>query len=441
MAHNLGFFNSVGLSAHYSIAGDSPTSNIQSLVHAALAKVIGKHSILSAIPVNEDSPNPHWARLPSIDLSRCVSFIDRKQSRDELEQDPELDNILENAHNTNFQADLGELPFWRVIIVKDTQEEREFTASFVYYHGIGDGAAGLIFHQSFRGALDIAQANVDELVDVSTLVQVSTDIHLLPTLEEAHPLPLNPSPKAYKRDGVREWVGNIIQVPSTTLYRSLYLSKHSTTKFLQRCKSNGVTVTSGLQSVMAHAIFDALPDTVEALTGIIPVNLRPWLDLPPEVAKDAMGSYIDAIKVQICRDHYKHSDLAAATYTAECIKDYLSGNPSPTGEPYTSVAFFKALPDLAAVFKLMIGADRDSAFEISNIGRTEDVSESTQWRIGRMTFSRSAVAMGAALTTSVVTGGDMATTISFSWQDSVIKNSLVDSIVTNFLAYFNKDTP
>src|SRR5690242_9308150 len=198
--------------------------------------VIGKHSILSAIPVNEDSPNPHWARLPSIDLSRCVSFIDRKQSRDELGQDDELDKILETAHNTSFKADLGELPFWRLIIVKDTQEVREFTACFIYYHGIGDGAAGLVFHRSFRDALDIVQAKIKDFIDVSTVVEVSPDIQLLPTLEEAHPLPLNPSPKAYKRDGVREWVGNSIQVPSTTLYRSLYLSKHSTTKFLQRCK-------------------------------------------------------------------------------------------------------------------------------------------------------------------------------------------------------------
>ena len=135
-----------------------------------------------------------------------------------------------------------------------------------------------------------------------------------------------------------------------------------------------LTVTCGLHAIVAGALFDALPSTVDALTGIIPINLRPWIDLPRDTANDAIGSFIDAIKVQVCRSRYdvkneaKMRGFSAARHASEEIHRYLNGNPSPTGESYTSVAAFEAIPDVAGAFKSMIGTTRDAAFEVSNLG-------------------------------------------------------------------------
>ncbi|USP76828.1 hypothetical protein yc1106_04102 [Curvularia clavata] len=449
VSHAIGFFHNVGVSAHYSMPTTTAHYGLQTTIYAALANLIHRHAILSAIPVNEDLPDAYWVRLPSIDLASCVTFLTRSQSFDKSKDDQELDKILQEQHNTNFKSNYGSLPFWRVVILRDTETGLDFTASFIFHHSIGDGATGLIFHKFFRGALDAATSSNESLANISTLVQSSSNVQLLPTLEELHPLPLNENPVDFRNKGLEEWTAAPIQLPCHTHYRSLYLSSASSSKFAQRCKQNSLTVTSGLQAILAHSLFDVLPQNVSALTGIIPINLRPWLNLHKGAADNAMGSFIDAIKVQTQRSHFEPNDnnpiqgLPAAHHASQAITHYLTGNPSPSGEPYTSVAFFKAIPDVAAAFKSMLGTNRDAAFEVSNLGRFGDEAAEaadSQWRVGRMTFSRSAVAFGAALNTSVVSGGDGALTIGFSWQEGVVDDALVEAVVGGFKKYFDSES-
>ena len=205
-------------------------------------------------------------------------------------------------------------------------------------------------------------------------------------------------------------------------------------------------MTSGLTAILAGALFSALPETVDALTGIIPINLRPWLDLPAAETGVAMGSFIDAMKVQVRRERYGEggddgqstlSGVRAARHASKEIKRYFA-NASPTGEPYTSIAPFKLIPDVAAVFISLLGTTRDAAFEISNLGRfsplpADNISPGNEagahWRIGRVIFSRSAVAFGAAITTSVVTGADGGLSVGFCWQDGVVETSVVEQVM------------
>lgn len=242
--------------------------------------------------------------------------------------------------------------------------------------------------------------------------------------------------------------GNPIHAPCITQYRSLYLSPSRTEQFVRVCKGNGLSLSPVLAAVIAGALFNILPSSVEALTGIVPVNLRPWLDLPRDVADAAMGTFIDAFKVQLRRSDYSPDDrsssrvLPAAQHVAQDIRRYLTGNISPSGEPYTAVAIFKTIPDVSAVFKSTIGNDRDAAFEVSNIGQVSNCAETEsdcQWRMGRVTFSRSSVVSGSAVTTSIVSGGDGALTIGFSWQEGVVEDSLVELLIGEIRGYF--ETP
>lgn len=415
------------------------------VIYSALTRVIRENPILSAIPVDEGSPTSYFASLSAINLSRCVTFLARVKPLEISEQDIELDRVLQEQHNLDFKTDYGALPFWRLIILKDAEIGLNFTACFIFYHGIGDGAAGLIFHRRFRDALD-AVLSSKSIENAGINVQSSPDAQLLPPLEDLHPLPLNENPMDFRTKGLQEWTGALIQLPNKTRYRSLYLSPASSRTFAQRCKENNLTVTAGLQAVLAGALFDVLPSNIEALTGIIPINLRPWLALPEEASHDAIGSFIDAIKVQIPRSHYQDTKsphgLSAARHTSGAIKNYLIGNLSPTGEPFTSVAFFKAIPDIAVAFGSMLGTARDAAFEISNLGRFEEVQRVNQGgncSIGRMIFSRSTVAFGAALNTSVVSGADGGLTVGFSWQECVVETSVVESVVKGFKDYFESD--
>ena len=439
------------MSAHYTLStcNTTPPPDLKSVVYAALADVVRRHAILSAIPINEATPEAYFARLEVIDLTKCVSWKTRVGDATRGEEDLELDGILEGQHNVGFDSEYGDVPFWRLIILQDAGTELSFTASFIFHHSLGDGATGSIFHTSFLQGLNntISIPSLD--THINTCIPVDPTIQLLSPLEHLHPLPLNPTPRSHRAASASElkkWFGTPIHTPLKSHYKTLFFSPTSTATFAKKCKDNGVSVTSGLTAVLAGALFSALPDTVEALTGIIPINLRPWLDLPATEADGAMGNFIDAMKVHVRREECGEcggdgesmmSGMRAARHVSKEIKRYLA-NSSPTGEPYTSIAPLKLIPDVAAVFTSLLGTTRDAAFEISNLGRFHDASanqlrcgddDSAHWHIGRMDFSRSAVAFGAAVTTSVVTGADGGLSVGFCWQDGVVERSAVEQVM------------
>ena len=49
-----------------------------------------------------------------------------------------------------------------------------------------------------------------------------------------------------------------------------------------------------------------------------------------------------------------------------------------------------------------------------------------------MTFSRSAVGFGAAITTSVMMGNDGGLSVGWSWQEGVVERKLVESVMEGF---------
>ena len=419
------------------------------MIYAALSEVVKNHAILSAIPINEATPEAYFARLEVIDLTKCVFWKTRTGCATRGEEDGELDKILEEQHNVGFESDYGDVPFWRLVILQDAGAELSFTASFIFHHSLGDGATGSIFHSSFLQGLNNAISLHSLDTHSNTRIPIDPTIQLLSPLEHLHPLPINPRPHSHRADSsaeLKEWFGNTIHTPLKTHYKTLFFSPATTATFAKKCKDNGVTVTSGLTAVLSGALFSALPDTVDALTGIIPINLRPWLSLPATEADGSMGSFIDAMKVQIRREQYGEGGdgqestmigLRAARHASKEIKRYLA-NSSPTGEPYTFIAPFKLIPDVAAVFTSLLGTIRDAAFEISNLGRFHDASahhlrcgdgDVCRWRMGRMVFSRSAVAFGAAVTTSVVTGADGGLSVGFCWQDGVVDSCVVEQVV------------
>lgn len=450
--HHLGFFNNVGLSAHYKLSRSSSpaVSDLRRLIYAAAGDVIRKHRILFAIPVNEDTTDTHFASLPEIDLNRSITFLKRSQPLAGASEgeDKELDAILENQHNTNFKSEYGTLPFWRLIILQNPEVEKEFTASFIYHHAIGDGVSGLVFHNAFRNALEAASSSCPPDSKTEETVVPDENTSVLPPLEELHPLPINPTPPSPPATNLKEWTGNSIYAPCKSRWASLYLSPSTSKAFFQECKEKNLSVTSALSSVIATALFSILPTTAEALTCIIPVSLRPWLNLPREVANSAIGTYFDATRVQFTRPDQNSQDpsstdpWAGAQQVSKAINDYLR-NVSPSGEPYTTVAPFKAIQDVSVIFNSMIGKPRDAAFEVTNIGlfsssTTPKTENAPLWQVGKVLLSRSAVVSGAAVTVSVATGGNESMTVGFSWQEGVLEDDVVDKLRERVRKYFEK---
>ncbi|KAL4755962.1 putative alcochol-O-acetyl transferase crmB [Aspergillus foveolatus] len=481
--HHLGFFNNVGLSAHYLLrtaAGAATTSaDLRSLIYTAVGAVVRRHQILCAIPVNEDTPVPHFAALKTLDLKRSVKFLRRSkpgQSSERREsegsEDNELDSILEEQHNTGFNSD-GTLPFWRLIILEDTQLPKtpSFTASFIYHHAIGDGVSGLVFHRELRSALDAAFAasrnTQAQGTGPKTTLMVDDEASILPPLEALHPLPLPiPNPASADANSTltqpqaasqKEWTGGPIQTPCKSHWSSFTLSPATSHAFVAECKARKRSVTAVLSSIVANALFDALSEkNVDVLTCIIPLNLRPWLSIPRDEAEGAIGTYFDATRARLVRAHTSNASdpkpkpgtgpgtegpagWDRAEQVSSALGSYLA-NTSPSGEPYTAIAAFLGIDDLGAVFQSLIGSPRDAAFEVTNVGLFEPAStppptteeattkSDSHWEISTVRLSRSAAVTGAAVTVSVATGGDGGLAIGFTWQEGVVEEDVVKRV-------------
>jgi Alcohol acetyltransferase len=219
--HNLNLYRSVAVSCYYSTPN---TIALKPVIFAALSTVIAQHPILSAIPMDEDTNSPYFAHLPEIDLEKTVIFSIRDEF-DSKKRDQKLDALLESMHNTSFKGNYGKQPFWHVAIIRGPASSKEFIATFVYHHAIGDGVSGAIFHRSFLAAL---QADLQPL---TTTTVFSPKAILLPSMDEIHGLAVNPSPPP-KPDTTGLWTGELIKSNPTTHFKSIAIQKITTDRFI-----------------------------------------------------------------------------------------------------------------------------------------------------------------------------------------------------------------
>jgi hypothetical protein len=450
VAHHIDFFTNTGLSVHYKPSDPSSISSLPGLVYAAVAEVIHSHPILFAVPVAAGDKDPYWGRLPSIDVKRAVTFVERStpSTIDGDGRDRELDALLENQHNTSFKSGYGTLPVWRLVIVQDPKVQHEFTACFIAHHSMSDGASLQVFQNSFQTALCNAASSSAIQLKADYVVFSNADDPIAPSLEEVHPLPIPVDPPEADNKGPNAWTGSPVQMPCKTRYVSLSLAPYLAQSFAQECKKHRVTPTAALPSLVAKLLYHNLPPTAEALVCNLPVSLR--ADLPPKVVEGKMGNFIDAFKVKLLRSDLDAQDASNSstntlniwTHARKIQQDtrrYFA-NVSPSGEPYTNIAFFKLIPDLTALQTSMLGNARAESFEVSNLGAFSQSKSLTSgsaltWQAGKVIVSRGAYVPGASLVVCVLSG-DENLGFGFTWQEGAIADDIVENIVDGVRSYF-----
>ena len=419
--HQLGFFCNVGISASYAYEGRD-LINFKEAIFSALSVVIQRHPILSAIPVDEDSASPYFARLPEINLEDAVMFLTRQTLYDGYSQDVELDSVLEKQHNTDFKTNYGTVPFWRLIILKSPNSEIEFVASFIYHHALGDGASGVAFQKHFISAMTSASAPLR-----SNIISPPTS-PLLPNLELLHPLPIPPpSPSSTPPT---PWTGGHIRLPMKSFFQTLVLPQDITTRFLHTCRAHKTTLTSTLPVLTARVLAHLLPLESPDLKCIIPVNIRRFLP-PNSVADDDMGVWIDAISITYHSAEEDAQDSESTWDEARRSRAVISAYIASDGQRI-NVAQMKQRGDMRKVFLSTVGHERDSSFEVSNLGAVsagERAREEGGWRMGRCGFSRSAFAAGGVFSIGAITGCDGCLCLGFSWQEGVVGERLMKDVI------------
>ncbi|EAU32557.1 predicted protein [Aspergillus terreus NIH2624] len=400
---------------------------VQDYIYKACETLVGQHPVLSAIPLREDTNKPYWARLPEVDLGHAVQFRQRTVPISETDDhDSELNEVLQEQHNTPYTAPH---PYWRLCVLTETTESRRFTAVFVFHHALGDGTSGKVFHltflQALRAAASLAPGEAKQTIP-------SPDTPLLPSLEEAHPLPLSFGFLAssiwheviWPSRSPRLWTGSEIRLPLATRIRHIVFPESTASAFRKLCRQNGTTVTAALDTLISRALFRHVPAQFTQLQTSIPMSLRKLL--PDPISDESIGVWVSDIKETFERSALETESFPwnEAKRARETIEKAVN-----RGAKDVSAALLKLLNDLHKYFQGKLGKHRDNSLEVSNIGAVvpADVGNDTIPQIGRVVFTQCGSVVGSALETCVVTGGDGCLVWSFCWQEGVVEEELVMS--------------
>lgn len=436
-----------GLSVRYIESKPESDIDLEKLIHYALTEVIYSHPILSAVPVCRLDGTSFWTQLPWINLKDVVHEAERRCPRPDFDQclDPELDEMLETQHNTNFKSGGGTLPVWRLVIMRDGKASRDFNASFIAHHAIADGTALKIFHVSFYKALCCAPSR--SRLPKSDGILFSQPGTIPPRLEDIHPLPTpvrRSAPWAiYSLP--REWRGRPAGLPCKTRYKSVSIPPEYMQYLAEACEERHVTPPAALVSLIAKLLYEYLPSTVACLTCSITVSLRNHL--PADRILGEMGSYIDAFKVTLCRKDIGNSAACGnckdmwtnARKVDRKIGEYIAFC-SLGGQGYTNVAFLKDIRDIRKALTATLGDSRAESFELSYMGAFPQPAvaksrETHAWRRGEVRPSRCAYASGGPLSVSFLScEGNVG--IGFTWQSDSIPDETAYMLASEVHDFF-----
>ncbi|TID19579.1 hypothetical protein E2P81_ATG06745 [Venturia nashicola] len=441
VAHELDLYTTAGYSVHYKPARVVP--EIEPLIYKALAHMLREKPALFAVPIVPKHQECYFARLPSIDLRKVTSFVERQGPvpEDGKGRDPELDALLRHQVNTNYKSEAGIVPVWRLIILYDFQDKQQFTANLMVHHGIADGASLQILHRSLQKALQALSSTSAMNSEVEYIIP-SKDEEIGPSLDSIHSLPIPDAAPGDDTATYNDWLGHPVEVPSRTGYATLTLPPPLLNLFTQECKKNKVATPAGLNALLAKALYSHLPSTTESMDANIPVDIRS--NLPPEAVDGVMGNFYDTFKTRIFRADFceqgsiELTDIwTSARKITKDTRKYFA-NTAPSGEAYLNAAVLKNVPDSQALQASLIGGPRTESLELAYIGPHVPFSgdkSGSIWQAGKTTVSRCAYAAGACVQATAVLH-DEGITIGFAWPLCAIEENLVEKTIDGIREYF-----
>ncbi|KAK4948750.1 Alcohol acetyltransferase [Elasticomyces elasticus] len=383
----LGIYQKVAVTARYQRKN---TSTLKSKLYAALAIVVSKHSVLSATAVDVDSKTPSFARLPYIDLDQVVTFNDIETLDDVDGKFSIIDRFLETEHTRQWDLRPA-LPLWRIHVFQRPGDTSRFILSYFFHHALGDTKSALVFQEAVEAALNDTAPDAQSTSRITT----PTDLPLLPPLDDI-PRASPPGGRSGASENVSGlWTGGVQSLPVDIRLRSLWLSAEQSTRLAQQCKKNGVSVTAALQTMLAAAVFQQIPEEYTTVKTSIPVSLRGWL--PSPITAESIGAFIDTFPETYHRGPFSWEEARRSKATIDKVVQNQCG--------HGLIQKLSRVQDVQAEVDEAMGHPRSASFEMSNVGKLGPLQPEKDYQIESLLFSQSAGAMSAALKEGVVEDG------------------------------------
>lgn len=415
---NLGIYNNVGVTARYK---RKCLGSLKSAIFSAVATVISRHPILSAIPMDTDTSSPYFARLQFIDLNQAVTFAEMDGLGYGCEKYQALDGFLQKEHNRPFQNTKPESPFWRLHVLEEVGDDSRFMLAFFFHHCIADTKSALVFHEALEDAL-----NKPSETEANRMIYTST-MALLPPLDDFLDTGAATSPSIYREQPPNMWTGAVQFVPARTKFCSCWLTSGTTKQLSDISKEMRLSVTAILQTMLVAATFRCLPMEYTIIKADCAISLRPWL--PSPVAASSIGCFVDNFSETYHRSPFTWNECRRTKTTIERISQQKQGDLCRT---------LRQIPDLKAWFEKKMGQARPTALELSNVGKLAPSNQPKDYELQSILFSQSAGACSGAIKVSAATGRDGRLTLGFSYQEGVVEDGMVEGMVQAFESILQK---
>ena len=443
------------VTCRYKLGKSLQDRELQDLLFLALARVITQHPALCCSIIGEETANPVFGRLGSIELCDVVTLIQLK----------EVDNLvhhLEQLHDETW-TNLNQQPAWKVVAFRPpgSQLVDVVEIAFVFHHALADGLSGAAFHRLLLQELLHTTSRHQETVNVPNVINVSRDIRLTDPLEDLVQLPLSwgflagqvlqeYGPRLPFRSPSTVWAGARCQTLEELPYRSrlriLSIPAERVEDLLNAARSETTTLTSFITGTIVVVLADLLP-AAKRFVGITPYTMR-------RISRMSTNAIVNQISV--CHTFYGNSLLNDIRVSSKLF-------PESTSRIWKVARYFQndMKAELAKVpqdnllgllpyisnyrkfYQKKLSQPREATFEVSNLGafnptdhrghdKSDEGHRNQGWTIENIIFTQGAQVIGPAFSVNCASIRDGSLNLAFSWQNGVVDESVIDAIVREF---------
>lgn len=417
------------------------------VVEHAVAQAILAHPILQVGIKGEETKDPYFVYLPSLDLSQIVRWetVHHATNRDDA-----LQRILEKRHSTLW-PNIGQQPGYEVIVlrsdsgVSSTKDEGAVVdIVFAWHHAMADGTSGAIFQRTLLDALN-KPAPLSSF-SPSTHILTLNRMELLPPQEALinfsvswpfffKTLWTTFAPSFLRPSAEKFWTGApITSEKISTRLRLFTFSPAITSAILAQTKKHSTTPTPLLHILVAQSLANRVPEAIGAgFKSTTPISLRrlvpPSSNINPDTALANIITAADhtfpASTINKLRSNHTDEEQIWAL-TAVLGAELKAKVASLPGDDM--VGLLSWITDHHKRLLDKVGKPRETTWEISNVGAVDMAGSEGEWKVDRMVFSQSGSVAGLALNVNVVAvkGAELAVTL--TWQKGILEEDVVAGV-------------
>ncbi|GAB1732175.1 hypothetical protein NU195Hw_g4315t1 [Hortaea werneckii] len=441
---DLGLYGTITVSAKYALEEKHENETLRKALTRALKHCIAEHPVLSTVVLDNDTSQPQLAQMSPIAIDDHLMMLDTDSIL--AAHDDETAALLKYAHNDRI-PNLSARPPWRACVchLRGPQERStEVLVGFSYSHAIADGKSGLLFHLSFRHAME--QVHTLPYNDEPSFLPPPA-AELFPPLEKAASLKISWAfllgplvgeycpPMLKRMFGISSesnedcWKGARVRPPMPDRSRPIEtalvhrrVARATIENVLSLSRTREVKLTGLLIVLTSRALARALQARNERHTSFIAetaIDLRKCI---PE-AKSSMGNMASAVEdLVLIENDGQNGKLSDMEWeTAKNITLHLQQASSTLSDQ--PVGLLRYLSDFKGWTVKKTTQQPNCSFSVSNLGVFEDgkPQDSAGFTIKEVSFSQSADGTGAPFNLNLASAkSDGTLNMAMTWWPGVL---------------------